>query len=247
MKNLSILGIFTLLVCLFSNCESDTEAPLIAADFFPLEVGRSWEYKVDSLKIAGDGNNNVETSSFIRETIVDRIDDDSNNPKFLYEKAWKRNVEDEYQVLSLFSLRNLDGNILRTENNLEIINIMSPIVVNECWDGLLFDERIELSTAAGDAIEPFKAWNFKVLQISGTETIEGETYDDVITVQQADDENAIELRFSQEKYQRGVGMIQRVQNIANTQCFVPDPCADDPWMSKAEVGFFAVTNLIAFN
>ena len=231
-----------LLVVGCTETEYDTGSS--GLEYQPLEIGKFWEYAVDSLIIDDLGATKYFTNSFIKETIVDEIIDGSGNSKYLYEKAWKKDATDEYKVLNIFSIRVNNGSIYRNENNLEMLNIQAPIDVDQCWDGILFDQSM-IQTVAGNSIEFFKSWNFKVTQEFGNSTIGGVEYDRVLTVQQADDENAIERRFSQEKYQQGVGMIQRRQVIYDTQCIAE--CEGDPWEDKAEIGFQSVTNLIAHN
>ncbi|MEL6865958.1 MAG: hypothetical protein AAFP19_16145, partial [Bacteroidota bacterium] len=60
----------------------------------------------------------------------------------------------------------------------------------------------------------------------------GMMFDSVATIYQADNENAIELRYSIEKYARNIGLVYREMRILDTQAIV-----DDPWEEKAQKGF----------
>jgi hypothetical protein len=136
------------------------------------------------------------------------------------------------------------GSLIRTENNLEYLSLNAPLNIDECWDGILFDEKL-IVTVVGESVEMFKSWNFKVLDQDVIETIGDFNYDKIMIVQQADDENLIERRFSVEKYQEGVGLVHKRQVILDTQCI--DPCADESWGEKGENGFIMDMTLISHN
>jgi len=236
--------VFSLLL-VFTSCGGDDFVQNSSGlDYIPLEIGKFWEYKVDSLIIDDLGESKIFTSSFYKETITQEIIDGSDNSSFLVELAWKQSMTDDYQVVQTFSLRDDKGSILKTVNNLEFLLIQAPLDINECWDGILFDDKL-IVTVAGNSIEQYKSWNFKAINEFGTEVIGATEYDRVLTVQQADDENKIERRLSTEKYQRGLGMIERFQVIMDTQCI--EECEGQAWEDKAEVGFLARTELIGHN
>jgi hypothetical protein len=67
----------------------------------------------------------------------------------------------------------------------------------------------------------------------------------VVTVQNADSENLIELRLAHEKYARGVGLVYRELWILDTQCI--EDCIGMTWEQKAEKGFILKQTLIDHN
>ena len=95
------------------------------------------------------------------------------------------------------------------------------------------------------------SWQGSVLAQNETQSLEGNTFENVLTVRQADLENLIELRRVEEWYAPNVGLIYRQLEILDTQCRNccngdTQQCLNLQWNEKAEQGLIVVERLISF-
>ena len=240
-----IFFLFLCTLCIIS-CDTDevTMAGPFAEEYSPIEVGKFLEYAVDTTFFDNDGESITSTSSFVREQIINKIDSIGQSPVFIIERAWKNEPNAEYKAIELWKVRFDKGDLIRTERNLEFLSIESPIVKDQIWDGVLFD-KMTIVEFQGETLEMFKAWEFKVLDINIAEQVGTFEFDDLLIVQQADDENHIERRFSVEKYQKNLGLVHKEQIILDTQCV--QECEGQTWMEKAHEGIIMEMTLVNHN
>ena len=88
----------------------------------------------------------------------------------------------------------------------------------------------------------FKNWNYRLREFAVADTIGGMNYDEVMVIEQANNENSIELRRAQEKYAKGIGLVYRELYILDTQCIAD--CEGQTWEEKAEKGMILKQTLI---
>ncbi len=216
-------------------------------DYFPLEIGKYWEYSVDSILFDTTGMGVVieETSSFLREEVVDTFRDNKNRLVYTIERFYRPDEMTVWTVQSV-SYALLDGTQLEVvDNNLRYIRMVFPLEDGEIWDGNQFIDPTTMITIKGELLEIFKGWNYEIESLGEVDVIDNVTYDEVLSITQAASENVIELRESSEKYARGIGLIHREMRILDTQCI--SGCEGLAWESKAQKGFTLVQSLIAHN
>ena len=73
----------------------------------------------------------------------------------------------------------------------------------------MFNDENRIATVRGETLEIFRNWESSIITIGTMETIGLETFDDVVTIHHANDENLIERRFVEEKYARTVGLVEK--------------------------------------
>ena len=231
-----------LMISCGSNESFDTGSQPV--EYYPIEVGKFQEFEVDSTFYDDNGANIFTLSSFVREAIVDKLEDEFGNELYVIERAWRRSIDQEWVSLDLWQVRIDRGDIIRTEENLEFLVLKSPIQLNQTWESVLFDKNL-IVTVVGESIAMYKAWSSQTISEGISESIGTFSFDDVITVRHADDENLIERRFVEEKYQSGLGLVYKKMIILDTQCI--EPCNGQTWMEKAERGFILEATLVAHN
>ncbi|MCB0548425.1 MAG: hypothetical protein KDD19_12665 [Phaeodactylibacter sp.] len=246
---------------LFSCNESRTEEPVIedfGYDYFPLEVGRTWEYEVDSViydpAIGGTAVDSFRT--FIRESIVDTLLDNTGQVLFRLERYYRRSDTMAWQVEKVLTLSRDEQRASRTEDNLRFTKLVFPVREGKFWDGNAFFDDSRLVFVAGESIQMFKNWQYRILASGVPAAIGGMEFDDVVTVQNADNRylnNFLELRLATEQYARGVGLISRELFIWDTSCLVccggnteDGICQSLPWEERVEKGFTLRQRLIRY-
>ena len=242
----SLLILFSLI--LFTACEPDfipaSEAE-IEMDFFPIDSITTWEYRMDSVIYDNEGLTVDSFISYRREQVLGSFMDAEGNITYRLGIAKKQELEDIYMETDIWTFKLNETGLQRTEENLNFVKLLFPIVLGDFWDGNQFPEDTEVFIA-GDAVEVYKNWEYEYVDRFDTFTLGANVYTDVIHVKQADNSNAIERRFSEEYYAKGVGMISRNMMILDVQCGTNPDCLSAPWVDKAHQGFILNQRLIDF-
>jgi len=222
-------------------------------DYYPLQTGKYFVFSVDSIQfdLLDRGIPISDTGSFfIKEEITDSYSDAEENTIFRVERYRSENQNGPWTPLEVISLWRNNRQMYRIENNLKIIPIVFPIQVGSQWDGLAFiPDGIQVSIK-GESVEFYKDWSFEILSLDQNESIGGAIYPETVTVQHADSENLIELRFALEKYAKGIGLVYREYRILDTYCkYEGDnaPCQGVAWSEKAGRGFILIQMLVEHN
>ncbi|HMQ46899.1 MAG TPA: hypothetical protein PKA00_05360 [Saprospiraceae bacterium] len=252
---------FLLIVCMLvgfvwaCNKQQTEDYPIdYGYDYFPLAVGTEYIYQVDSIvyKPVIGGIQADSSTTFVRELTVDSLLDESGKAWYRVEQYQRKQDTLPWQITRVLMLRRNEAEAIRTEENLRFIKLRFPIKANESWDGnAAFDASRDFAVS-GENMAIFKNWNYLVLESNGTYQEGAINLDEVITVQNADNENLIERRSAVERYARGVGLVYREWGLYDTQCEAC--CASDfalceplSWPEKAEKGVMIRQRLLAFH
>lgn len=235
----NILSILALFILIFSSCEKQSDPDDFSVEYlyeyFPVHTGAGIIYRVDSMLFKrGISGLEIDTLSFAMETaLIDSVDL-PNGLSYVWEKKYQ-SLEEPFDVHYQITSRLIsDNRAIVQEDNLSFISLVFPPNEQNRWNGLnLFNEDSVLFTILGESIRPFKDWNqFRILETDGVHTYGDTAFENVITVLQTDTENAIEKRYSIERFAKGYGLIYKEMWILDTQNI-----SDLPWEQKAERGF----------
>lgn len=246
MKNLLF---FTLISALWLGCQEQKDGFLIeyGYEYFPLEVGKFKVFQVDSVvynPVSG-GTSRDSTRTFVRETLIEKFSGEDGGAMYKIEHAERRSESNPWVVKNIWTCSRDENRAYRTEENLKFVPLVFPIQVRKNWNSLVFIDPFLEVEIAGEPIEIFKEWSSEVLADPEPETIGNFDFEKILTVSHADAESKIELRFVQEKYAAGLGLVFKEMKILDTQCI--EPCQNQSWEEKAEKGFILKQVLIAHN
>lgn len=204
-------------------------------DYFPANTDIGVVYQVDSMLFKrGISGLEVDTQTYILQTYLTDSIDLPNGISYVWEQRYQ-SAEEPFNVHYKVVSRTISQNrAIVHENNLSFISLVFPPKLQVRWNGLsLINADSILYTIAGESIRPFKDWNqFRIIETDGSYTYGDMTFHGVITIVQTDSENAIEKRYSMERYAKGFGLIFKEMWILDTQNI-----SDQPWEQKAERGF----------
>ncbi len=257
-----LLGyIFILALLTVMSCDDEVVVGLPdGRDYFPLEVGRILEYRIDSIIFddAGGGNVMDTFSGFIREHITGKFEGLTGDTAYIIERSFRRKNTDPWQVTYIYTESTDLTSAYRQEGNITQVKMQFPLRDITQWDPTMFiDPTIEVEVGT-ELIEMFSNWEGRVLKLDANETIGSFEFDNVLSCQQADDDNDIERRFVLEKYAKGVGLILRVDSILDSRCKRLGellPCLESdgngnlvpqPWSKKAEKGYILRQEITSF-
>lgn len=220
-------------------------------EYFPLEVGQSRLYAVDSIifdpSIVGIIPDTL--SGFFREDIVDTLRDNTGALVYRIERYYRKINTAPWQIHSVVSSSLGEQEAVYTENNLRFIKLRFPLQEGLEWDGTAyFPERVDIEVA-GETIDFYKGWTNTVLEKQAEYTSNGQLATDVFVVETANLQNNIQYRAGTEVYAPGKGLIYQEVQVMDTQCtFCCNGdfafCNSLPWVEKAEKGLILKKRLV---
>ena len=237
--------LWCLLVLSVVSCKTEEDNFSIDSgeDYFPLAIGQTWIYEMDSTIYDPNGASIINQSiTQMRETIVDTLTDAAGNTLYKLEQFTRDSSDANWQIKNVYTTGIVNNQAQRTEENLKFIKLAFPLRENQSWDGNLFFDEFTIVKIAGESIEMFKNWNYRLREFAVADTIGGMNFDEVMVIEQANNENSIELRRAQEKYAKGIGLVYRELYILDTQCIAD--CEGQTWEEKAEKGMILKQTLI---
>lgn len=241
MKHAIYCGLIALL-CL--SCSEETiPANNEAVDYkyFPLKIGASWTYKVDSI-VFNKQLGTVDTlSSELRESISNKFVDESDNEVFRVDRTWRKDQGD-FVNNATYTSRYEGAQVLRVEENLTFVKLSLPPKANKKWDGNSYFDNSLIETIGGESIETYKGnWDYQYVTHHDQIEFDGQQFNDVWEVSLVDDENSIEKRFAREWYAADIGLVRKEWKILDSQ----SANINLPFEQRAEKGYILTQTLIA--
>lgn len=212
-------------------------------EYFPLAIGQSRHYAVDSIIFDPSFPSIIPdtSSAFFREDIVDTLRDNTGALVFRIERYYRKTDTDPWQIHAVVSSSRGDQEAVYTENNLRFIKLRFPLKEGLEWDGTAyFPDRVDIEVA-GESIDFYKGWSNTVLEKRAAYELPGRSVSDVFVVETAKLQNNIQFRTGLEVYAAGKGLIYQEIQVMDTQCnFCCNGdfafCNTLPWVEKAEKG-----------
>lgn len=247
--------LWLVILLLLGACRREVEQPHLTFDydFYPLAVGRSWTYELDSIIYDPSPQGTAIDSSHwqVKEVVVDTFYD-LTGVLFYRIERFERAVDSlPWQIKQVYAEGRTDREAYRLIDNMRLIPLIFPIVKGSQWDGNRYIDPLQTVVVAGENLEMFKGWNYFCEALDEPVSVGSLSFPQTTTVRMADSENLIELRSAVEQYAREVGLIYREYQILDTQCNVCcngdlSACSSIPWTVKAEKGFILRQHLIAW-
>ncbi len=232
----AIFALFFLISC--GKNETDTTIPNRGKDYYPLTIGNTALFDLDSVIYDPISNSFVQIDTYrwqARDVLSDTVRAKNGTLAFIVDRSIKTKTSVNWTARETFSASLTSEYALLSENNLTYIKFPTYFDVGTNWDGNLFNDVSTKLEVAGEILEPFsKKWTFEVLSYGKAEKIGTKDYADVLTIQaQSDPKILTEKRYSLEKYAKGVGLVYREIRILDTQKLD----ASTAWEKKAQKGF----------
>lgn len=255
MKNAVIYGFFLCLLGIFlTSCENDFDTNaaqryqqklMDSYRYYPLKIGNSWTYSIDSTYYF-DNLGTIETekvSGIYRETLTDTFRDGANRLVFRCLKE-KQLPDQSWTILRVYSLSPSATNLIHTEENTPLVDLVFPIDENKVWNPTILIDPNANYLIKGKVINLFKDWPGTYIEQTGTYTFKGKDYPTINLVDVLPDDNIILYKSSRRTYAKDIGMISKSQAFFTSQ---RTDLADKPWSEKADIGFETSQVLIDFH
>lgn len=212
-------------------------------NYLPLEIGKSTTWQVDSIVFDTDGQGGffIDTVRFqLKEIIADTFRNAAGELAFRLERFRRADAAHPWEPTAVWWTQRIDNQTIRVENNHRFISLIHPMDRRSEWNGLAFIDPFQLIEIAGEPLDLFKGWQFEVDSIDVRSTIGGIQFDSVLVITQANYDDKVDLRFSRQKFVRGVGLAYFEQKLLHSKCADDGdlvPCLGKPWEEIAGKGF----------
>lgn len=238
------LAIFGIFACVKDEKENP-KTLLYAYDYFPLKTGKYRVYQIDSL-LYDYAQNKITVDSvrtYIKEIVIDSFQGASGNIVYRIERYEKKDSSINWNFKDVVSEERSNTQAIRSETNFRLLKLIFPLSENDVWSPTVFiDNNVEVKIGKKE-IKPFTNWSADIENLSTDVKVSNQLYKDVLIINQADDENALELRKVQECYAKGIGLISNETQILDTQ----DITSKESWRKKAQKGYILKQYLIDYN
>lgn len=237
----------TLIISLqFSSCNDPVEPPYLSPieSYYPLEIGSSITYEVDSINY----NEIVPNDTgywLVKETLTDTFYDLNNNLNYIIERYQKQTDTAAWQLVNVWNVLMVDGQIQKVENNLRFIKMTTPVSENSTWDGNIYLGGLDDIPVAQDCnnLSFYEDWNYSYTNVDEPYVINGFDFNESVTVIQEGDSNLIWYDYAREVYGKGVGLIEKEFYHFYTQDL---SCPDCPWTERVQCGYSVKMRLIDY-
>lgn len=218
------------LICLcfvglmFTSCkkvESDFSSDPVS-DYFPLEVGKSITYNLDSLVFVNFGSNfsDLVAIHYQAKDIVDgEITDNIGRPAFRITRYLRKDSTQAWTPNNVFMAVPTRNTIEYIENNLRFIKLSLPVRQDFSWSGNSYLPDNTFPAYQFSDRQFMSGWDYTYDSLGAPLTINDVMIDSTVKVNEVDQFDGqdpsnpstqyAEKTFSMEKYGKGIGLIYR--------------------------------------
>lgn len=225
-----LFAISMLVLVSVSGCyREDDLLPFIGYDYFPTELGKFVEYKVDSIwqdDVIGPVGS-AEARYFLHDLNESNFTDEEGRPAVRVERSWKFTEQSQYVIKDVWSRTRTANVAEQNEENVIFIKHNFPVREGKRWDGNrknVLQTLQELYLQLGIP----EVWEYEYRNLHQPYNINGFTFDSTVTVVQLDRPANFGLSiFAQEVYAKNVGLIHKQLYIHNIQQSQTSPADKD--------------------
>jgi len=254
--NVKILLVF-LISIYFIGCGTDpveSAYPDYTKEYFPLKIGSSITYHVDSIVFDdAPGGNQKDTSIFQIKEEVSSYQIDLSGDTLYYIHRFKRDNQDEnWQVTDLWTASRSSYEALRTEENLKFRKMTFPLEDGKKWFGTSYIPASTSILIGTENVQAFQDWESEVVAFDVNDQVGDFFFDnnDVMHISQVNTDDGSTKRFVMEKYARNIGLISRIDTILDSRCIELGDfteCLGKPWSEHAGKGYILSQQMIDHN
>lgn len=190
-------GALTVLSCSKGKDEVDVD---LGYEYYPLAEGNEWIYDIESIEYNTLGE---EVSIYqLKEVIGEKVDG-GDEENYLIHRFKREDETEEWVQDSVWSVKKEANYLVKSENNIRYQKLVFPVGLNVFWDGNIwntYEENI-----------------YKIVELGVAYSLGGETYADVLEVEQKVENNLILSIENREYYAKNIGLIEFYKKNIETQ------------------------------
>lgn len=195
-----LTALFGALIFGLSACETSEISPQeipSGQDYFPIQVGNYWIYKVDSVEYPFTGGKKQGTF-FYKEWVSDTLPDQEGGKVYRLEISSTLDTTLGWHLDSVWTVRVDKNRIIKTENNRPLVKLVFPLKEGSRWDGNQFNTDQDSNSVF---------W-YKVQNLNKPMVFNGKEVPSV-TINQKIDSSCINFSYFSEVYFKNIGLAYR--------------------------------------
>jgi hypothetical protein len=201
-----LISAFLLITMIVACSKKKGDEPVdLGYDYFPIQTGATWIYKVDSLVYDDNtGHTTIDTFTYeYKEQITGTFTDVSGKIGQQLSRYYKLSDTDEWVQVNSWTLLRTEFNAEKVQENTRLVKLVFPLELNKRWNPNMFN-------AMGEE-------EYKVTFYNEPYATEATQYSSALMVTHEDEENAIEEIKRYEIYARNAGLVYSLSDSINTQ------------------------------
>ncbi len=238
------IGIAVLFI--FSACREESIPSNLeeSNSFYPLQIGNTWIYAVDSTLYLQGGISRDTSTTFVKEQITEQLQSNLTED-YVLTRSLRKSENDPWQVTDIWTVSRNGNRITKTEENLEFVKLQAPVQEGSTWAPYaLFDNMIDV-TIGGEIMTPYTN-NEAIVNTTGSRIVEGVSYDEVVSIAVGSEfNNSISFRDRNEWYAKDVGLIYKNEVVLD--CRSSDCDSSLPWLDRAKQGYTMEMRLLSYS
>lgn len=226
MRNVAALCLLLLMVASCKKIEEDPEL-VYRYNYMPLVVGHEIIYDVDSIVYNYvPPVQDIDTIQYqYREVIKDTFYDSQGLLNYRFEYSRRNNAAENWKVDRVWFGTANELNFQKVEDDVRLIKLVFPPDLGLTWDGLAY------APPATGQFSYLSGWQFKVIDLNVPLVVNGNSFEETMTVQFVNEENLINKKLGREVYAYGVGLVYKEWEMLTKQ-----RTTDNDWQ-RPENGF----------
>lgn len=219
MRRLFVFFLLFILVVSIVSCQKESEnvqlTPL--TDYYPVQVGNSYTYRLDSTLYVAFGTDVITASYMAKDSIVSTFNDNTGRTAYLvYRYLTDTLFQSPFTYNTAYYIVPTGKTIEVTDaNNLHFINLVQPVTTTTTWLGNAYIDTKSLTSE----LTYMDNWNYTYQNINAPFTVLKGTIDSTITVLAVDETRPDDSPFdpqyfkqrdyAEEVYAKGIGLIYK--------------------------------------
>ena len=181
--------------------------------WYPLAPGHQWTYSIDSVYYYKVLSSQVRDTvqGIYRETVTDTF---PGHGGLTYRILREKEVNGSWQEINVYSVTRDRYQVIRTEDNISLIDMVFPVTRHSSWDPYLYTDKNREFLIKGHRILLYNNFNSSVISDSTSAQLLGGTHP-VIEVSDGESDDMLILRqYSKKWYAKGIGLIRKEQELS---------------------------------
>jgi len=218
MRSFGLIALLAMIsIVVLTSCKKEQDGSTFekAADYFPMEAGKTFFYRLDSVKPVNI-DTKLDTFYYLaKDSVIETFQDNLGQTSFkVYRYTTDTLQQHPFQYKNTYYVTHTATGVEVVENNLRFIKLASPVTENTRWKG---NSYIDTKTA-NSPYKYYDEWNYQYQHIGLPFTTRKGTFNETVTVfqhqsqvQQGDFDPAYfdQRIYAVEVYAKGVGLIYK--------------------------------------
>ena len=203
------------LILLLCSCKKETETLTLEVikDYYPLQIGQTITYKLDSTVYLNLSTEKTIHSYIVQDKVESMIMDNLGRPSYKIKRLVRSKTDSTKWIDQLSYLVTFDDKKVELiQDNLRFVKLNEPILNGFSWKGNSY-----INTTNIPEFQFLNEWQYEYAKVKDDFLINGITYPETITVNQHNDSLGTqgnkkfyyEVTYSNEVYAKKIGLIYK--------------------------------------